>query len=391
MRFDRIRDHRPIRDGFSVCESRIRFGNYFHLMREIVHLHNGWIARVPSLDVKSLLGIHVYEDATFVRRIRMRLQELEVPGTYPASPGEKLQQILDFLNSISAWEEYVAAVYSVIKPGLMDAWESHFTASDPLLDEPSQRLIARFIQITSQHISGGMALVESMYQLDPDTIRKLQESTHRMRDLWSGMGGDFGTVSLTIGTKRHPHSKPPLPGQVREGFHRPKPAGAAPSLVAALEDALTRSTDDEVNAALRLALHDQLNRQVAAAEAYSLSSHENPDAPWEFHEVMCRMVWDKIRHAQALDKLLATLGGHWGEHPLEPEPFGPIHSLATPTRLRRLAEPPQGLLDADRHARLRGTLTERNRVHLANLLDNLQAEAVFHQRVCEKWSASLGA
>lgn len=376
-----------MRDGLPVLDCRVRFGNYFHLMREIVHLHQGWMARVPSIDVKALLGIHVFEDAVFVRRIRERLQELEAPGTYPASPGAQHQRIIDFLNGLEHWEAYIGAVYSVIKPGLIDAWEAHFTSVDPLIGEPSQRLIASFMHVTSQHISGGMTLVESLFQVLPESTPKLHQATGAMRELWAGLGGDFGSSSLAIGQARRLARKPALAKPAREPFLSEHNAGKTPAFAAALHAAVKSAPDDPAPA-LRALLHDQLNREIVGAELYSLTSHENPGLPWEFHEDMARMTWDRVRHAQVIEKILVSLGGHWGEHPVDLSPATRLLALDARGRISALADG-NGQTPAPELAEVRAALTQRGLVNLATFLDHHQAELVRHQRLCQHWLKSI--
>ncbi|MCC6546507.1 hypothetical protein IT570_05000 [Candidatus Sumerlaeota bacterium] len=389
MRFDRIRDHRPLRTGFSVLESRIRFGNYFHLMREIVHLHNGWLPRVPALDVKALLGIHVYEDATFVRRIRQHLRELEVTGTFPSSAGDGLKAILETLNSYKTWEEYIAAIYSVIKPGLMDAWESHFTAGDPLLDEPSQRLIARFMQITAQHISGGIGLLESLHQLGPDVSARMQEAGSRMRTHWSKLGNDFSASPLAVGRKYQPTAKPHLSSPTREEFIRIETATKRDSFSMALAECLREQEDTSFLERVKEVLHAQLADQVLWAEIYAITSHENPQVMWEFHEALSRLVWDKIRYAQSLDKFLSSLGGGWGGSAVDISTFTTLAGLRA--RDRMLVVATRHGLDTERATGVLAGLKDRNQTYLANILDHLIAEADNHRRVCARLAELLPA
>ena len=71
------------------------------------------------------------------------------------------------------------------------------------------------------------------------------------------------------------------------------------------------------------AVHDLMNGKLYVAEMTARRSHERADMPWEFHEDMARICWDNIRHAEVLDRLMATeLGCHWGDHPVALAPPG---------------------------------------------------------------------
>ena len=52
--------------GYDVDESATRFSNYFHVLRELVHLSAGHLALEPRFEVKALLGDHLHDDARAV-------------------------------------------------------------------------------------------------------------------------------------------------------------------------------------------------------------------------------------------------------------------------------------------------------------------------------------
>ena len=41
----------PLKGGYDVDENAIRFSNYFHVLRELVHLSCGWLPLEPRLEV----------------------------------------------------------------------------------------------------------------------------------------------------------------------------------------------------------------------------------------------------------------------------------------------------------------------------------------------------
>src|ERR671911_690997 len=91
-------DPEPLKRGYDVDENAIRFSNYFHVLRELVHLSSGWLALEPSWPVKYTLGDHLHDDARAVTKIRRRLYELRHPSDYPGAPGGELSALLDRLD-----------------------------------------------------------------------------------------------------------------------------------------------------------------------------------------------------------------------------------------------------------------------------------------------------
>src|SRR6476619_5379228 len=129
--------------GHDVAENAIRFSNYFHVLRELVHLSCGWLAIEPRLEVKSALGDHLHDDARTLTKIRRRLYELRTPSDYPGAPDAELAALLDRAAAAEDPGTYLAIAYGELKPALIAAVRIHLDTLDPLLDEPSLRLLTQ--------------------------------------------------------------------------------------------------------------------------------------------------------------------------------------------------------------------------------------------------------
>ena len=101
----------PLKGGYDVDENAVRFSNYFHLLRELVHLSCGWLPLEPRLETKYALGDHLHDDARTVTKIKRRLYELRTPSDYPGAPAEELAALLDRANRATTSTEYVEIAY----------------------------------------------------------------------------------------------------------------------------------------------------------------------------------------------------------------------------------------------------------------------------------------
>jgi hypothetical protein len=61
---DMARPPDQLRLGYDVDENAVRFSNYFHLLRELVHLSCGWLPLAPQFEVKYALGDHLHVAST---------------------------------------------------------------------------------------------------------------------------------------------------------------------------------------------------------------------------------------------------------------------------------------------------------------------------------------
>lgn len=389
MRYERIRDTRLSRDGYDLEQSITRLVNYHHLLREMVHLHCGWLPRMEPYDVKCLFGIHIQEDAIFVSRVDERLRELLEPGAVPFAPGMQMQEVLQFLRNLETWEEYAAAIYSVLKPALIDAWETHFTATDPLLDEPTARLLAKLLRVTSQHINGGMALIETILgERDSDRPGRVHAATRRMRDLWEGIGRDPLLCPQRINEHGKLHSRPPIERPSRDPFLK-----VLPEREPATAEEMQRPQSVETwiptqPQAMKQFLHKLLDSKLTHAEICAITIHEHPELPWSFLELMARQIWDNVRHARILEKLLAEAGANWGDFPVDFPQFKYIAGAAIPERLRAIHRHGDRRA-AWRKSQRRQVMIDQGQRRIARVFDYLLADEASHTAFGQRWIKEL--
>jgi hypothetical protein len=278
--------------GYDVDESAVRFSNYFHVLRELVHLSCGHLALEPRFEVKALLGDHLHDDARAVAKIRRRLHELRTPSDPPGAPSPELAALLDRANTEDT-HAYLEIAYGELKPTLIAALRIHLQNLDPLIDEPSLRLLTQLLHRQERHsaelpVGGAPAPFE-----------------------------DLGGLPVQPGEMRALTVLPPLDQPARDAFIE-------------IADELDVDTEDQ-----KRLVHGLMHAKLCAAELAARDSHEHPGMPWDFHVDMARQTWDEIRHAEVLDRLMATeLGCHWGDYPVG---FGDFRSIYALDLLDRLA------------------------------------------------------
>ncbi|CAN5506380.1 hypothetical protein BH09SUM1_BH09SUM1_01630 [soil metagenome] len=371
MRYPRLHTTRQFRDGYTAEESCIRWCNYYHLLRTVVHLHAGWLPRTAPIDVKVLFGIHLHEDANFARRIHSRLKELGFETDPAPAPCAKIREILETLASLETWQEYAACVYGVIKPGMIDAWETHFVTADPLLDEPSTRLLAALLRVASQHINGGMVLVESLIAEDHAQAATINRATSRVRSLWCEMGSDPTHLPHENTVAGNQHIMAGITAPARESFCR-------------VSDGTSNGNGHGTDTNITALLHECLHAKILAAEIYALTLHEHPGFPCELHEELTRQVWDAVRHARAIENMMNLLQVQWGDHPVNLALYA---QLADGDLVRRFE-----LLDTERRAMsevlgrsIAALATDPDHKRLTAAIDYFRADDELHARQEKFW------
>jgi Protein of unknown function (DUF455) len=358
-----------LRRGYDVDENAIRFSNYFHVLRELVHLSCGWLPLVGDFELKYRLGDHLHDDARSISKLRRRLYELRHPSEYPGTPGTELTALLDRMDDASSADEYVAIAYGEAKPVLIDSIRVHLDRLDPVSDEPSLRLLDQVLARQERH-----------------TAEIPSEPASSLADLPL----DFGALPIEL--KGEPRPLPvmaPLEVPARDSFVEVTEEGD-PFLARELY-----VNDPELNHVpvepeeQRHFFHGLMDAELTAAELMARNSHEHPEMPWDFHVDMARQTWDEMRHAKVHYMLMPTeLGCRWGDYPVTFSYFKSIYSHDLLGRLALF----NGTSEQKamwRHSRRREVLTERGQEKVAMVFDYLLADEVPHVHNGVRWGAHL--
>jgi uncharacterized ferritin-like protein (DUF455 family) len=363
----------PLRRGYDVDENAIRFSNYFHVLRELVHRTAGWLPLVPEFELKYRLGDHLHDDARAASRVKRRLYELRHPSDYPGAPGAELQALLDRIAGADGPGEYLSIAYGEAKPALEAAMRTQLAALDPVSDEPSRRLLTKLVERQERHVR--------------EMGRGFGSGERR-----AAAGGIADLASLPIELKAEPRAlsvMAPLDEPARDAFVEVTREGD-PFLARELY-----VNDPELNhvpvelAEQRHFFHGLMDAELCAAELMARNSHEYPEMPWDFHVDMARQTWDEVRHARIHYVLMPTeLGCEWGDYPVG---FSYFKSVYAHDLLGRLA-----LFNSTseqramwRHSRRRKVLVERGQETVARVFDYLLADEVPHVHNGTRWGAYL--
>jgi hypothetical protein len=359
-------DVHPLRRGYDVDENAIRFSNYFHVLRHLVHLSNGWLPLAPEFEVKYRLGDHIHDDARSISKVKRRLYELRHPSEYPGTPGEELATLLERMEAAASADDYVAIAYGEAKPLLVEAIRVDLDRLDPVSDEPSLRLLTQLVERQRRHIE----------ELPGVEVPRAIE--------------DLGALPITLKGEPHPLSvMPRIDVPARDEFVE----------VTAEGDPFLRQelyvNDPELNHVpiqpdeQRHFFHGLMDAELTAAELMARNSHEYPEMPWDFHVDMARQTWDEMRHAKVHYMLMPTeLGCRWGDYPVT---FSYFRSIYAHDLLGRLA-----LFNSTseqkamwRHSNRRTVLMQRGQEKVAMVFDYLLADEVPHVHNGVRWGAHL--
>jgi len=144
-----------------------------------------WTPTTPEMEVKVMLGRHIWEFSQHADALGKRTFELRHPEQWSLEPVEPFRQLLEEVAGIADTAGRLAGLYDGILPGLERRYRAYIEATDHLLDAPSVVIIERILPELSRQrtdalrvreelrlSSPGGALVEGVRRRD-DAIRTL--------------------------------------------------------------------------------------------------------------------------------------------------------------------------------------------------------------------------
>jgi len=193
-------DRRELPGLFTVAESARRVGNYKWIEMRLFEALGGWVATVPELDVKLVLGRHCYHHAWHSELWDKRLPELREMKTerltQPAN--ELVERFIDAVREPEAPEltiEKLVGVYRVLLPRKIAAYTYHLNATSRITDAPTMRSLNFILQDELDDWREGEMLIQSLLA-GRDELERAGERQQALETLIAEAGGITGAGSI---------------------------------------------------------------------------------------------------------------------------------------------------------------------------------------------------
>jgi len=156
-------DRRRLLGEWSVEESVERIVNYRWAQQQLSAALGGWVATIPELDVKAMLGPHCYQHAWHADLWRLRLPELKEPDENRASPpNPEFAAFMEELTSPDDGDqtiEKLVGVYRVLVPHLLAVYTFHQKVTSDIVDAPTVRILGFMLDdLHTQLVEGEMMI-----------------------------------------------------------------------------------------------------------------------------------------------------------------------------------------------------------------------------------------
>ena len=170
--------------GYSVQEKAECVGTFRWIEIQLMEMLARWVPTTPEMEVKVLFGRHVWDCAQHADHLGKRAFELRAPLHYtlPAVPAycTWIREVAD----LTATPERVSVFYDIVCPAMMERYHRYMENTDPLMDEPTVRILENAIRDYERMLRERDRLVAASLPLAPITdLAKWQACGQTMNDV----------------------------------------------------------------------------------------------------------------------------------------------------------------------------------------------------------------
>ncbi|HLG00948.1 MAG TPA: hypothetical protein VI916_10780 [Acidimicrobiia bacterium] len=195
-------DRRELPGIFGVEETARRVGNYRWIEMRLFEVLGGWVATVPELDIKTMLGRHTYQHAWHSELWTKRLPELRemVPEKLTVAPNEAMERFVKELTEPEAPEltiEKMVGVYRVLIPHKIAAYTYHRNGTSRITDGPTIRSLTFALQDEYEDWIEGEMMLQSLIE-GPEEVERAARRQVLLESLLVEAGGIAGPGSIGV-------------------------------------------------------------------------------------------------------------------------------------------------------------------------------------------------
>jgi hypothetical protein len=192
-------DRRRLIGEWTVEESVERIVNYKWCEQQLSAALGGWVATIPELDVKSMLGPVCYQHAWHAELWRQRLPELREPNDSRAEPANN--EFARFMIELTSPDdpdltvEKLVGIYRVLVPHLLAVYTFHQRVTSDIVDAPTVRILKFMLDDDVNQLIEGEMMIQDLARTPELRERAGKWQTH-LDVLLARSGGVAGERTL---------------------------------------------------------------------------------------------------------------------------------------------------------------------------------------------------
>jgi hypothetical protein len=144
--------------GLSVAERGAAVATFRYLEVSLMETAAAWTPTTPEMEVKLLLGRHIWDFAQHADALGRRTFELRLPLQHSLPPAAEYLALIDDVRRIEPTADRLAALYDVVLPGVERRYADFLAKTDPILDGPSVVIVERILSDLRRQVQEADAL-----------------------------------------------------------------------------------------------------------------------------------------------------------------------------------------------------------------------------------------
>jgi Protein of unknown function (DUF455) len=299
-------------EGLSPRQVANQLERCFRSEADIMRVLGAWTGRVTENEERLAFARDIGWRAEHGSALLGRLARLRTTPRMVHVPSPEWRHLVELVDDAPDTPSLIAAVYGVLAPALVDAYQRLAAECDPLADELTIRLIER--ELLPDHQEGidwaARFLAESPAQPDPAFVAEVVAALEAAGGMFvrsDVVPPDRHDDQADNGTGFWPLPRPNVERIELGSEYRIAGDGEAVSYCPAFED--FGPHDVEV-----LVVHHGLMPEIASLCIIGALLHEVPNRPWEFYRDFAIQCSDEVRHIGMLMRRLAELGSSPDAH-----------------------------------------------------------------------------
>jgi hypothetical protein len=142
----------------SVNQRARALATFRHVEVRLMEIAAAWTPTTPEMEVKVVLGKHIWDFAQHADWIGKRTFELRQPEHYTLAPPADYAALLAVVAAAPTTVERIEMLYDFFLPALIRRYQDYLAQTDPLLDAPSAVIIERILREHERQTREGAAL-----------------------------------------------------------------------------------------------------------------------------------------------------------------------------------------------------------------------------------------
>jgi hypothetical protein len=131
--------------ALTITEKSDTLGTFRFVFVRLMEMLARWVPTSPELEVKTLLGRHIWTLAQHADAIGHRTVELRAKLHYERPPLSSYADVIQLVGATSSSGNRVAGFYDAVLPDLARRLEQYLENTDELLDAPTVEILRRIL------------------------------------------------------------------------------------------------------------------------------------------------------------------------------------------------------------------------------------------------------